>query len=313
MDVEGLMKQRICFPNEFFHDEIREGFMVERKMKCAWAAQMEVLKEIDRICKKYGIRYFADSGTLLGAVRHRGFIPWDDDIDIAMPRDDYRKFFSIATKELPKGWMFTDGSEGGSAAYGRVVNGKSYKTEIEERMNCFHGCPYVVGVDIFPLDYVPPVKEEEEAWHLLLEYLWALVNEWKKHGTVPPDREMEQNLCQAEEWCRVKLDRNQDLERQIMQLLNRIAQLYQRSEARELEMVVCDWGSEYRYKYKCEWYAEAIEAPFENIMVPIPAGYKDVLRTMFGEDYMTPKRGTADHEYPFYKKQDILLEEMGII
>ena len=180
----------IYFLDEFFQDEVREGFLVEQKMKCAWAAQMEVLKEIDRICKENGIQYFADSGTLLGAVRHKGFIPWDDDIDIAMPRDDYRKFFSIALKELPKGWRFTNGSEGGWAAYGRVVNGEAYDRGRTERMLHFHGCPYVVGVDIFPLDYVPPVKEEEEAWHLLLEYLWALANELKKSG-LPLDSNME--------------------------------------------------------------------------------------------------------------------------
>ena len=309
VNVEELMKQRINFPNDFFQDEVREGFLVERKMKCAWAAQMEVLKEIDRVCKNNGIRYFADSGTLLGAVRHKGFIPWDDDMDIAMLRDDYRKFFSIASEELPKGWICGDGSEGGWAAYGRVVNGEAYDTRAE-RMIRFHGCPYVVGVDIFPVDYVPPVKEEEEAWHLLLEYLWTLVNELKKSQTVPFDSYIEQNLRQAEEWCRVKFDRNENLESQLMKLLNRIAQLYQSKEARELEMVVCDWGSERKYKYKREWYAESIEVPFENIMVPIPTGYKEVLTTMFGEDYMIPKRGATGHEYPFYKSQDILLEKL---
>lgn len=310
LNAEELMKQRIFFPNEFFQDEVREGFMIERKMKCAWAAQMEVLKEIDRICKENEIRYFADYGTLLGAVRHKGFIPWDDDIDIAMPRDEYRRFFEIAAKELPDDWIFTNGSEGGWAAYGRIVNGEAYDTRAE-RMIRFHGCPYVVGVDIFPLDYVPPIKEEEEAWHLLLEYLWALANELKKNRTVPLDNEIEQSLRQAEEWCRVKFDRNQNLESQLMRLLSQIAQLYQRDEAKELETVVCDWGSEHRYKFKCEWYAESIEVPFENIMVPIPVGYKEVLRTQYGEDYMIPKRGTAEHEYPFYKGQDMLLKELG--
>ena len=64
-----VIRQGLDFPEEYFEDEVREGFLVECKMKCAWAAQLEVLKEIDRICTKHGIRYFADSGTLLGAVR----------------------------------------------------------------------------------------------------------------------------------------------------------------------------------------------------------------------------------------------------
>ena len=66
-----------------------------------------------------------------------------------------------------------------------------------------------------------------------------------------------------------------------------------------------------KYKYKREWYEERIKVPFENIMIPIPVGYAEVLNTMFGEDYMTPKRvQTPGHEYPFYIKQDILLEKM---
>ena len=90
--------------NYSYAGEYREGFFVEEKMKRAWAAEMEVLKEIDRICNAHGIQYFADSGTLLGAVRHKGFIPWDDDIDIAMKREDYQKFLAVAPKELPERW-----------------------------------------------------------------------------------------------------------------------------------------------------------------------------------------------------------------
>ena len=77
------------FQESYFQDEIREGFKIDGIMKRAWAAQIEVLEIIDHICRKYGLMYYADWGTLLGTVRHEGFIPWDDDIDIAMKRQDY--------------------------------------------------------------------------------------------------------------------------------------------------------------------------------------------------------------------------------
>ena len=71
----------IDFSEEFFEGETRDGFYIEPMMKHAWAAQMEVYMEIAEICNRHGIQYFADWGTLLGAVRHHGFVPWDDDME----------------------------------------------------------------------------------------------------------------------------------------------------------------------------------------------------------------------------------------
>ena len=72
---------------DFFYDEVRDGFYIPGMMKRAWGAELSVLKEIDKICRKHRIPYFLGSGTLLGAVREGGqFIPWDDDVDIEMFR-----------------------------------------------------------------------------------------------------------------------------------------------------------------------------------------------------------------------------------
>lgn len=96
------------FDIDFFRDEIRNGFYIPTAIKQFWAAQLDVLAAIDRICEANGISYYADWGTLLGAVRHGGFVPWDDDLDICMKRDDYVRFRELADNQLPKGYTIHD-------------------------------------------------------------------------------------------------------------------------------------------------------------------------------------------------------------
>ena len=89
-----------------------------------------------------------------------------------------------------------------------------------------------------------------------------------------------------------------------------LVQSYRTTESDELELVAFDIAKDVRYKYERSWYEESILTPFENIMIPIPVGYHGVLSALYGSDYMVPKREGGDHEYPFYKKQDMELQRL---
>ena len=145
----------MVFEKEYFEDEVRDGFYVPAQMKHAWAAQLEVLNDIDKACTENGIQYFAEWGTLLGAVRHHGFIPWDDDMDIAMLREDYMRFLSEAPVLLEKYYeiksVYNDPEDDTIKA--RIINGRHICFE-PDFLARFHGCPYVVGIDIFPVDNI---------------------------------------------------------------------------------------------------------------------------------------------------------------
>lgn len=289
------------FSKDFFKPEVRIDFEIDSEMKHAWAMEMEVLAEIDRICAKHDIKYYAYGGTLLGAVRHKGFIPWDDDIDIAMKREDYRKFAEVVEQELPEAWIFWNiysSREGWDEMFSVVTNGECISTT-PEHLAKNHGCPYVVGVDIFPLDYLPSGEEEAEVVYLLLQYIAA--TEWViKKGK---EEEAAEYIVGIEEMCRVRLNRDDTLLRQLMKLRDTIMGLYKEEEAGELISVSFKQDKESVPRYKKEWFQEIIRLPFESIEVPVPKGYDEILRVSFGEDYMTPVRDMSGHDYPFYKIQ----------
>lgn len=94
------------FTEDFFKREKRDGFEISGMMKRAWAAQIEVLQVVIEVCQRNGLQYFADWGTLLGAVRHHGFIPWDDDIDICLKREDYNQLIRILPQQVPMIQLF---------------------------------------------------------------------------------------------------------------------------------------------------------------------------------------------------------------
>ena len=152
------------FPETYFDDEVREGFYVPGLMKRCWASGLQLLEELDRICRKHGLRWTIAYGTLLGAVRHRGFIPWDDDIDVFLLREDYEKLREVIGQELPAELAFVEG-EKDTEHFGQVsAIGMSTHPILKGRLclQKYHNFPFAAGMDIFVLDTLAETEEEEQ-------------------------------------------------------------------------------------------------------------------------------------------------------
>lgn len=121
-----------------------------------WLASLEIYDEIAKICERHHLVYYVSDGTLLGAIRHKGFIPWDDDLDMSMPRPDYEQFKKYAKEELPMHLKFLDWTN--AKEFG-LLFGKVHETRKEKILELEEKVGYKMSnglfVDIFPIDGCP--------------------------------------------------------------------------------------------------------------------------------------------------------------
>ena len=302
-------------PQEFLQEEVREGFTVDVTMKSCWAAQLEVLREISEICERHNLQWFCAYGTLLGAVRHQGFIPWDDDMDIWMLREDYTEFLRVAKAELPEEYRVDSPlTEEGYTEYHTLVMNAGSISIRPERLQKFHGCPFATGVDIFPLDYLPRNESEKEMLLEILTLLFTCVGIVKKEEWEEADIEDISNgrntigeLLNLNFEVEIKKENERELITELCKVCNLLAMSYGEAEGDELVMYPF-YLTDQRKVFDKEWFAYAIESSFEGFGVPIPCGAKEVLTVQYG-DYNVRVKGTAGHDYPLYKKQVRELEE----
>lgn len=134
--------------------KINDEKLTDAEFRRLQLVELSLLKELDRVCRKHKIRYTVFCGTLLGAVRHKGYIPWDDDADIAMLREDYEKFKKVAHEINSDIGFFQDHSTDPAYlwGYGKLRKTGTYHMRTgQEHIKCKNG----VYIDIFPLDDIP--------------------------------------------------------------------------------------------------------------------------------------------------------------
>lgn len=294
------------FEDSFFEVETKCGFEIPKLMKHTWAAELEVLKVVIDICNRHNLTYFADWGTLLGAVRHQGFIPWDDDIDICLKREDYMRLIPILSKQLPEGFyspsVYTPGYVADKVTTQMRVVAVRSAWDMKDYTRFFHGFPFDgVGIDIFPLDVVPRDKTAYEMQSKIIKMTQMIYSFWDK---LKEEGSLEESLSRLEKRIGERFPWEASEPEQkvyVRRMEDAMAALYGDADGDKLAEHTFAYDKP-EYIMDKEWYSKTVMLPFENMEIAVPWKYHEVLTAQYG-NYMEPVRGVADHDYPFYKKQ----------
>ncbi len=267
--------------------------MSENSLKQVWAVELDLLEKFKSICLKYNLNYCASSGTLLGAVRHQGFIPWDDDIDLFLPWDHYKKLLEVAPGECQYPYFFqsflteTDGEASASRLRRSDTTGFT-KWEYENV-----GPEYDKGIfiDIFPLFNIPDSEEERRIQKESIMFFWKCIRGHDalaqiQRGSIPNEDYLQyipyyKSVCQTMSIINLK-----------WAYLNACAMIKERTKevgatSSRVHLDSLMWNS--------DLYDSYVELPFEISTICCPAEYEKVLDKQYG-DWRTPVENGARHE-----------------
>ncbi|MBQ6733925.1 MAG: LicD family protein [Lachnospiraceae bacterium] len=293
----------LTFPPSFFEDEVREGFYVFGMMKRFWAGNLKILSEIAKICRRHELPWFVICGTLLGTVRHGGYVPWDDDLDIIMKREDLQRFLEVAPSELPEGYWLKDVQRDPSTEHS-IAHLMNWRELTGGVITEFYGCPYSCGVDIFALDgRYPDEASEKKRRERYRDILVALKHVTLNATQTEGFRELIRKI-ERENHCHIIQD-----ELIYGRLCGVINQLYREVPLQEDGMGELFHGIDDHLVFPVDCFREAVWMPFEHIRLPVPAGYQEVLRVNYGEFMRLGRQGSA-HDYPAFAKQEKRLEDL---
>ncbi len=288
---------------DFYKSEVIDGYYVPAIMKRLWAASLEILNDISELCERHHIRWWLDFGNMLGAVRHGGFIPWDDDIDISMHRDDFQKFYEFAQKELSENYKISSIYTDEAAAYFTVgvCNGAG-KDSYDSFLKKYHGFPCQAVVDIFIYDDIDMDHVVEEAKFNPIRLLISVINTTEKQSLINDCPEhIVMMIEEIEKLYQCSFDREKPINRQLMLLCDGL--MKPETKAIKAEEMACKAyirGDDYEMRVLKSNYSFFVNAS-GFLKYPVPIIMEDSLVRQYG-DYMRPVKGGSNHDYPHYEK-----------
>ena len=291
------------FDEGFFRDEEIDGFPVTEAMKRYWAASLHSLEIFDEVCTRHGLKWWADWGTLLGARRNAGFIPWDDDLDVSMLREDYDRFLEIAADELPNEYTVAtfDSRTFKYGGFSVVLNHEGVSFD-ERVLDEYYQCPFQVGFDLYPYDYYPRDEEARKNWRIDgIRYLIAMEHIRSKGANSPEAKKAIADIGGEALALAAKCDHYELLE-EFGKRVERIAGRFKSEDADKLmtySYFIRDNNQRYMDK---EWVSQIVETDFMTGSIPVPKYADEILSVYYGKEFMVPKQVSGAHSYPLYSR-----------
>lgn len=237
---------------------------------------LQTLVTIDRICRDNDLKYMLMYGSLIGAVRHKGYIPWDDDIDIVMPRQDYYKLMDLINKEDHGiNFISIENNDDTIYPYGKVCDTRT--TAKEKNFKPVKG--YGAFVDVFPLDYMPddPRKRAEYCKKCRRLMIWITHS---SRVSYDKGKSFKTRLARGFAFNLGKLMNTQAMVRKLDRIMAEFDVMHG-----ETSYLGLPWGYNGEELYPAELWKEIIEVDFEGHKFFAPAHYDEILRMRYG-DYM---------------------------
>lgn len=282
-------------------------YHISHKMKLIWKTELSMLDEVDKICKKHGLTYFLLHGSLLGAVRHQGFIPWDDDLDIGMLREDYDRFLEAARNELPAPLSLCTPQSEQTLFWGGFARIRNEKTTGIEARDLGHEGNLGIWIDILPLDVCTEDERKFARKQKKLNHCQYMLYA-KVYG-----RDCKADLgLKSWQWRWYRLLAGVRSHDGLCRLLERRMAMYTGEISRDV--AVFSGHGKFRRLYGND-FQDTVLLDFEGRKVPAPAGYENYLFMTLGGDYMKfppeeerkPKhRGVFDPEKPYGAYTELL-------